>query len=112
MVCVYVCVRAQAHVLSDLQGEHRPALRGSSQPGWSSADRQEAHHRGRLGGIPGAWREPPDTPLPHPEASAGRGESLFDLRSCFPHFENSLTRKLPPLLFLPHSVARGLNATR
>ena len=55
-VCVCVSVRAREteterdREMKDLQGEeeHRSALRGSSQPGWSFGARQEAPHRGRL----------------------------------------------------------------
>ena len=57
-MCTCVCVCAleseretdRDREMKDLQGEeeHRSALRGSSQPGWSFGARQEAPHRGRL----------------------------------------------------------------
>lgn len=40
-------------MMNDLQGELRPALKGSHQPGLSSADRQEAPCQGELGRDPG-----------------------------------------------------------
>lgn len=93
-------------VWSDSQ-EHRPALRGSRQPGSASADRQEAPCQGGLERDPGDMERASKAsaaPLLYLRSAHSRkhGGSLLSLHLIFLILKTSLAAIMPVLSSSPH----------